>query len=80
MHNMDHEEGRYRVLLIGIGDHTEEKRESFCKNISETYGISFPLLKKIVDRCPTVLKKNLSLQKSRSLGKKAAVFWSRCLC
>jgi hypothetical protein len=74
MHNMDHEEGRYRVLLIGIGDHTEEKRESFCKNISEIYGISFPLLKKIVDHCPTVLKKNLSFRKAEALAKRLHSF------
>lgn len=69
MQKMNHEEGRYRVLLIGIGDNTEEKRESFCKNISEIYGISFPLLRKIVNRCPTVLKKNLSLKKAEALAK-----------
>jgi hypothetical protein len=74
MHNMDHEEGRYRVLLIGIGDDTEKKRESFCKNISESYGISFPLLKKIVDHCPTVLKKNLSLRKAEALAKRLQSF------
>jgi hypothetical protein len=71
---MDHEEGRYRVLLIGIGDHTEEKRESFCKNISEIYGISFPLLKKIVDHCPTVLKKNLSFRKAEALANRLQSF------
>jgi hypothetical protein len=74
MHNMDHEEGRYRVLLIGIGDHTEEKRDSFCKNISEIYGISFPLLKKIVDHCPTVLKKNLSFRKAEALANRLQSF------
>ena len=74
MHNMDHEEGRYRVLLIGIGDDTENKRESFCTNISESYGISFPLLKKIVDHCPTILKKNLSLGKAEALAKRLQSF------
>jgi hypothetical protein len=74
MHNMDHEEGRYRVLLIGIGDNTEEKRESFCKNISENYGISFPLLRKIVDHCPTVLKKNLPLRKAEALARRLQSF------
>jgi len=69
MQKMNHEEGRYRVLLIGIGDNTEDKRESFCKNISEIYGISLPLLRKIVDRCPTVLKKKLSLKKAEALAK-----------
>jgi hypothetical protein len=71
---MDHEEGRYRVLLIGIGDDTEKKRESFCRNISESYGISFPLLRKIVDHCPTILKKNLSFRKAEALAKRLQSF------
>jgi hypothetical protein len=66
---MNMKKGRYRVLLIGIGDNTEAKKESFCQNISENYGISFPLLRKIVDRCPIVLKKNLSLEKAVGLAK-----------
>jgi hypothetical protein len=66
---MNHEEGRYRVLLVGIEDNTEEKRETFCKSISEIYGIPFLLLKKVVDHCPTVLKKNLSLKKAEVLAK-----------
>ena len=66
---MNYGEGRYRVLLIGIGDNTEEKRENFCNNISGIYGIPFPLLKKIVEHCPTVLKKNLSLKKAEALAK-----------
>lgn len=69
MHTMNYGEGRYRVLLIGIGDNTEEKRENFCNNISGIYGIPFPLLKKIVEHCPTVLKKNLSLKKAEALAK-----------
>lgn len=66
---MNMKKGRYRVLLIGIGDNTELRKESFCKNVSENYGISFPLLRKIVDRCPIVLKKNLSLEKAVALAK-----------
>jgi hypothetical protein len=69
MHSGTHEEGRYRVLLVGIGDNTEEKREVFCRNISEIYSISFHLLKKVVDHCPTVLKKNLPLEKAQALAK-----------
>jgi hypothetical protein len=74
MHSVHHEEGRYRVLLVGIGDNTEEKREVFCKNISEIYNISFPLLKKVVDHCPTVLKKNLPLKKAQALAKTLSSF------
>ena len=69
MHRINHEEGRYRVLLIGIGDNTEGGKESFCKKISAVYGISFPLLRKIVDLCPTVLKRNLSIRKAEILAK-----------
>ncbi len=66
---MNQEEGNYQVVLIGIEGTTEENKESFCKKISENYSISLPLLKKIVDNCPIVLKKNLSLIKAETLGK-----------
>jgi hypothetical protein len=66
---MNKESGVFRVLLIGIGDNSEEKREVFCKNLSENYGISYVFLKKIVDRCPMILKKNLSQKKAESLAK-----------
>jgi hypothetical protein len=66
---MNLEKGRYRVLLIGIGDNTEAGKESFCYNVCENFSISFPILKKIVDRCPIVLKKNLSLEKALALAK-----------
>jgi len=68
MHRTRQKEGRFRVVLIHIGDSKEEEKESFCKNISENYGISFPLLRKIVDRCPIVLKKDLSLDKAETLA------------
>jgi hypothetical protein len=57
---MNKESGVFRVLLIGIGDNSEEKREVFCKNLSENYGISYVFLKKIVNRCPMILKKKQS--------------------
>ena len=69
MVRLNQEEGRYRVLLIGIGDSTEEEKDSFCHHISKSYSIPFPLLKKIVDRCPIILKKNLSLKKAEILAK-----------
>ncbi len=69
MQGMNQEERNYRVVLIGIEDATEEKKESFCKKISENYSISLPLLKKIVDNCPIALKKNLSRNKAEELGK-----------
>lgn len=69
MERIDDGEGKYRVLLLGIGDNTEEKRDSFCKRIFEIYGIPFPLLKKITQRCPTVIKKDLTLDKAFTLAK-----------
>jgi len=68
MYRSRQKEGRFRVVLIHIGDSKEEEKESFCRNISENYGISFPLLRKIVDRCPIVLKKDLSLEKAETLA------------
>jgi hypothetical protein len=69
MLRFNQEEGRYRVLLIGIGDSTEKVKESFCHNLSKNYSIPFLLIKKIVDRCPIILKKNLSLKKAETLAK-----------
>jgi ribosomal protein L7/L12 len=69
MNRRNQEEGRFRVLLIGIGDHTKEKREAFCRKVSENYSISVSLLEKIVDRCPIVLKKNLSRKTAETLTK-----------
>jgi hypothetical protein len=69
MLRFNQEEGRYRVLLIGIGSNTEEEKESFCQNVSKNYSIPYPLLKKIVDHSPIVLKKNLSLKKAETLAK-----------
>ena len=69
MARLDQQEGRYRVLLIGVGDNTEAKKDSFCHSISKNYNIPFPQLKKIVDRCPVILKKNLSLRKAELLAK-----------
>jgi len=69
MARLDQQEGRYRVLLIGVGDNTEAEKDSFCHSISKNYNIPFPQLKKIVDRCPLILKKNLSLRKAEFLAK-----------
>ena len=69
MHWAHEEAGRYRVLLIRIGDDQEEEKDLFCKNLSDNYGIPFPLLRKIVDRCPIVIKKNLPFEKAETLAK-----------
>ena len=62
-------EGRYRVLLKGIEDDSPEKRESFCRQISEKYHVSFSLLENILDRCPIILKKNLTFRKAQGLAR-----------
>lgn len=69
MVRLNQEEGRYRVLLIGIGDNTEEEKGSFCRNLSKSYSIPFPFLRKIVDGSPIILKKNTSLKKADALAK-----------
>jgi hypothetical protein len=69
MDRLSQEEGRYRVLLIGIGDNTEEEKGSFCRNLSKNHSIPFPLLRKIVDGSPIILKKNISFKKAEILAK-----------
>lgn len=69
MQGLSQEEERFRVLLLGIEEDTEEKREAFCKNISKKYNLSFALLRGVVDRCPIVLRKNLSLRRAEVLAK-----------
>ncbi len=65
----DPREGRYRVLLIAIGSNTEAEKDSFCHSISRNYNVPFPQLRKIVNRCPVILKKNLSFKKAELLVK-----------
>lgn len=74
MVRLNQEEGRYRVLLIGVGDNTEEEKGSFCRNLSKSYGIPFPLVRKIVDGSPIILKKNISLKKAETLAKTLSSF------
>jgi len=69
MDRLNQEEGRYRVLLIGIGDNTEEEKGSFCSNLSKNYSIPFPYLRKIVNSSPIILKKNVSFRKADALAK-----------
>jgi hypothetical protein len=65
----DQEEGRYRVLLISVGNNTEEEKDSFCHSISKNYNVPVLQLRKIVGRCPVILKKNLSLREAELLAK-----------
>jgi hypothetical protein len=77
MLRLDPEEGRYRVLLIGIGANTEEDRGSFCRNLSKNYNIPFPLIKKIVDSSPIIVKKNIPFRKAETLAKTLRSFGAR---
>lgn len=71
---LEQQEGRFRVVLIGVGNNSEEERESFCQNISKSHRIPFADVKNIVDRCPVVLKKNLTLKKAEVIAKAFASF------
>jgi hypothetical protein len=66
---LERQEGRFRVLLIGVGNNSEEEKDSFCQNISKGYRIPFADVRKIVDRCPVILKKNLSIRKAELIAK-----------
>ena len=60
---------QYRVFLVGVGKNTEAERSSFCNLLLERFGIPHPLLKKIVDHSPIILKKNLTRKKAQSLAR-----------
>ena len=60
---------QYRVFLLGVGNNTEEEKNTFCNQLSEKLGISHTLLKRIVDHSPMPLKKNLTWSKARSLAR-----------
>ncbi len=62
------EDETYRVILHRIGENTEEEKTRFCGEVSETYGIPLPLMKKMVERCPIVVKKNLPFKKAEMLA------------
>lgn len=68
---------RFRVLLLGIGNNTEEEKERFCRSMFENYGISISLLKKMVDRCPVILKKNLTFKKAGTLARTLRSFGAK---
>jgi hypothetical protein len=77
MVRVNEQEGRYRVLLIGIGGNTEEEKGSFCRNLSKNYSIPFPVLKKVVDSSPIILKKNIPFKKAETLAKTLRSFGAR---
>ncbi len=77
MVRVNQQEGRYRVLLIGIGGNTEEEKRSFCRSLSKNYNIPFPVLKKVVDSSPIILKKNIPFKKAETLAKTLRSFGAR---
>jgi len=62
------EDEKYRVILHRIGGNTEEEKARFCGVVSENYGIPLPLMEKIADRCPIVIKKDLPFKKAEMLA------------
>jgi hypothetical protein len=54
---------------MGIGNNTVEEKESFCVELSAKYSIQRSLLRKIVDQCPIVIKKNVTLHKAEALAR-----------
>jgi hypothetical protein len=58
-----------RVILLGIGNNSVEEKESFCVELSGKYRIQRSLLRKIVDQCPIVIKKNVTRPKAESLAR-----------
>jgi len=64
----------FRVLLIGVGDNTERDKEVFCIKFSQHYGIPQSQIRKIVDHCPVIIRKGLSLKKAELLAKRLKSF------
>ncbi len=60
---------KYRLYLVGVGKNTEAEKESFSQQLSQRYHIPYPLLKRVVDRCPILLKKNMGRKKAESLAR-----------
>jgi hypothetical protein len=65
---IDPRKGNDRVILHGIGENTEEEKSRFCEAVAKNYGIPLDLMKKIVDRCPIVVKKDLPFKKAELLA------------
>jgi hypothetical protein len=69
MQGLTQEGERFKVLLMGIEEDTEEHREAFCRDVSRKYHLSFPLLRDVIERCPVVLRKNIPLKKAEALAR-----------
>lgn len=62
-------EENFRVVLMGIGKDTPQEKEAFCRQVASRYGVALPLLEKIAESLPVVLKKNLSRRRSEALAR-----------
>jgi hypothetical protein len=58
-------EEKYRVLLMGIEEDTEERREHFCRMISEKSSVPFPVWKEMLACCPVILRHSLSQEQAQ---------------
>jgi hypothetical protein len=70
MQQQNQREERYRVLLMGIEDETEERKEVFWRTVSERYHLSLASLREIMNRSPVVLAHSLSLDEARHLAER----------
>lgn len=68
IHYMKLYQEEYRVTLIGIGRNTHQEKELFCTEFSKKYSISYTLLRKTVDDCPIIIKKNITREKAGALA------------
>ena len=65
MEQQNQREENYRVLLMGIEDGTEERKEVFWRTFCERYHLPLASLRDIMDRSPVVLARSLSLDEAR---------------
>jgi len=70
MQQQNQREENYRVLLMGIEDETEERKEVFWRIVSERYHLSLSSLREIMNRSPVVLAGSLSLDEARHLAER----------
>ena len=70
MQQQNQREENYRVLLTGIEDETEERKEVFWRTVSERYHLSLASLRDIMNRSPVILARNLSLDEARHLAER----------
>jgi len=68
MQQQNQREENYQVLLTGIEDETEERKELFWRSVSERYHLSLASLREIMNRSPVVLARSLSLNEARDLA------------